>query len=376
MTGGVLGGGVIFVVAALLWAAVLVPAWVRRREFKAAERNALRLQRTLRVLAETAEVPTEVRVEATAREALAQEKILRTAQRQQEAERQAKLAEARAAQVRAQMKAQQMKRAQAAMVRAAKLRRPWVRRTRSLAALVAFVSLGAALVGAGFAVAGQGVALLLGSSFAFAAAAGGLVLMAPGRVKLMEIPAEAAADTVVPAVAPVAEPVSIAAEPVDTAASAAAHAAAQAQAAARIERARALARARAGSGSGSGSVSAGAAAGVSASAAASASRPNQPDSILLDAEGSEFAGADGISIDVIEAAVAVVHDPEAERRARAQEAIDRSARAVAQAAAPSSAHEESLSPLAERLRQMGVVGDTTQGMPDLDAALRRHRAAS
>ena len=67
MTGGVFGGGVIFVVAAVLWTAVLVPAWVRRREFKAAEQNAVRLQRTLRVLAETAEVPTEVRVEATAR---------------------------------------------------------------------------------------------------------------------------------------------------------------------------------------------------------------------------------------------------------------------------------------------------------------------
>ncbi|MFC6235676.1 hypothetical protein ACFPZL_11345, partial [Leucobacter soli] len=95
MTSGVFGGGVIFVVAALLWAAVLVPSWVRRREFKAAERNAVRLQRTLRVLAETAEVPTEVRVEATAREALAHERLLRTAQRQQEAERRGRLAEAR-----------------------------------------------------------------------------------------------------------------------------------------------------------------------------------------------------------------------------------------------------------------------------------------
>ena len=87
MASGVFGGGLIFVVAALLWVAVLVPSWVRRREFRTAEQNALRLQRTLRVLAETAEVPTEVRVEATAREALAQERLLRTAQRQQDAER-------------------------------------------------------------------------------------------------------------------------------------------------------------------------------------------------------------------------------------------------------------------------------------------------
>lgn len=193
----------IFVVAALLWAAVLVPAWVRRREFKAAERNAVRLQRTLRVLAETAEVPTEVRVEATAREALAQEKILRTAQKQQEAERQAKLAQARAAQVRAQIKAQQMKRRQAALVRAAKLRRPWVRRLRGFAALVAVAAVVSVLVGAGLALAGQGFLLLGGAALGLVAALGGLVLMAPGRVKLVDIPAEHAADEIP---APIAEP--------------------------------------------------------------------------------------------------------------------------------------------------------------------------
>ena len=111
-------------------------SWVRRREFKASEQNALRLQRTLRVLAETAEVPTEVRVEATAREALAQERLLRTAQRRQEAERKAELTEARTQQIHAEMRAQQMKRKQSALVRSAKLRKPIVRRARSFAALV------------------------------------------------------------------------------------------------------------------------------------------------------------------------------------------------------------------------------------------------
>ena len=108
MASGVFGGGLIFVVAALLWVAVLVPSWVRRREFRTAEQNALRLQRTLRVLAETAEVPTEVRVEATAREALAQERLLRTAQRQQDAERKAELSEARTKQFYAELRAQQI----------------------------------------------------------------------------------------------------------------------------------------------------------------------------------------------------------------------------------------------------------------------------
>src|SRR5690606_8644944 len=118
MESGVFGGGVIFVVAPLLWAAVLVPSWVRRRECKSADQHALRLQRTLRVLAETAEVPTELRVEATAREALAQEKLLRTAQRRLEAERKSELAAARAEQLRAEVRAQQMKRKQAALARA------------------------------------------------------------------------------------------------------------------------------------------------------------------------------------------------------------------------------------------------------------------
>jgi len=351
MTGGVLGGGVIFVVAALLWAAVLVPAWVRRREFKAAERNAVRLQRTLRVLAETAEVPTEVRVEATAREALAQEKILRTAQKQQEAERQAKLAQARAAQVRAQIKAQQMKRRQAALVRAAKLRRPWVRRLRGFAALVAAAAIVSVLVGAGLALAGQGFLLLGGAALGLVAALGALVLMAPGRVKLVDIPAEHAADE---SPAPLEErmPEPLAAEP-DAVAAAAAHAASQAAAAARIDRARALARARAER---------------PATAVAATERRTRPDSMLLEDSGSAVAPAAPAASP---ARAAETRDPEADRRARAQSAIDRSVQAAGRPAGRS--QQESVS---ERLRRMGVVGDTSDGMPDLDAALRRHRNAS
>lgn len=64
-------------VAAALWLAYLIPAVLRRREYMATERNAVRLQQTLRILAETAEVPREIRVEATARDAAAQERILK-----------------------------------------------------------------------------------------------------------------------------------------------------------------------------------------------------------------------------------------------------------------------------------------------------------
>ena len=52
-----LGGGVMLAVAAGLWLVYLVPTWVKRREYMATERNAVRLQQTIRVLAETTEAP-------------------------------------------------------------------------------------------------------------------------------------------------------------------------------------------------------------------------------------------------------------------------------------------------------------------------------
>jgi len=70
--------------AAVLWLVYLVPSWFRSRQYQATERNAVRLQQTLRILAETAEVPHEVRVEANARSIAEQERVLkhRAAQRE------------------------------------------------------------------------------------------------------------------------------------------------------------------------------------------------------------------------------------------------------------------------------------------------------
>ena len=79
MNGGTLSGGVVIALAAVLWLAYLVPTWLRRRDYLNAERNAVRLQQTLRILAETAEVPEEVRVEATARDVARQQKLLKKA---------------------------------------------------------------------------------------------------------------------------------------------------------------------------------------------------------------------------------------------------------------------------------------------------------
>ena len=80
-----IGSSVVIALAALLWLCYLVPTWLRRREYLSTERNALRLQKTLRVMAESAEVPEPVRLEATARAAAQQERLLVKQQRQADA---------------------------------------------------------------------------------------------------------------------------------------------------------------------------------------------------------------------------------------------------------------------------------------------------
>ena len=80
----VLGGGVIVLVAVLLWLVYLLPSWHSRRQFDAAERNAVRLNQALRVLAETSETPQEVRLELNARTAMAQQKLARRAMAERE----------------------------------------------------------------------------------------------------------------------------------------------------------------------------------------------------------------------------------------------------------------------------------------------------
>ncbi|WP_026139539.1 hypothetical protein [Leucobacter salsicius] len=342
MTGGVFGGGVIFVVAALLWGAVLVPAWMRRREFRAAERNALRLQRTLRVLAETTEMPNEMRIEATAKEALAHEKILRSARKQLDAERAADLADAKAEQVRAEIRAQQMKRKERAAVRSSRLRRPIARRVRATAALGAFIGLIGMLVGIGVAIAGVGSATLVWSVLVTATSLGALVLLAPGRGGAKVLPVEIeVCDEAAQLPAQIAE-----VEEVDTVAQAEAHQRAQRTAAARIERARALARAR---------------------AEKPAPRENQADSMLLREAGAAEAAVPAAQTPAAQA-------PAAEERAgQAHVASPHASEHPRPRSAPprNTPQQEAAR---ERLRQMGVVGDTSDGALNLDDVLRRRRS--
>jgi len=75
MGGQVWGGGVIVLVAVGLWLVYLLPSWHSRRQYDATERNAVRLNQALRVLAETSETPEEVRLELNARTAAAQQRL-------------------------------------------------------------------------------------------------------------------------------------------------------------------------------------------------------------------------------------------------------------------------------------------------------------
>jgi len=93
MNGPVLSGGVIVLVAVLLWMLYLLPSWRGRYQYNAAERNAVRLNQALRVLAETSETPEEVHLELNARTALAQQKLAKRLQSEKEA---AELVELRA----------------------------------------------------------------------------------------------------------------------------------------------------------------------------------------------------------------------------------------------------------------------------------------
>ncbi|KDA05969.1 hypothetical protein DC31_11960 [Microbacterium sp. CH12i] len=84
MNGPVLSGGVIVLVAVLLWMLYLLPSWRGRYQYNAAERNAVRLNQALRVLAETSETPQEVRLELNARTVLAQQKLAKRVQSEKE----------------------------------------------------------------------------------------------------------------------------------------------------------------------------------------------------------------------------------------------------------------------------------------------------
>ena len=185
MDGPVLSGGVIVLVAALLWMLYLLPSWRGRYQYNAAERNAVRLNQALRVLAETSETPDEVRVELNTRTALAQQRLAKRVQAEQES---------------AQL---ELLRAELAATRAdPRLRQVRARRRARLAMSV--------LLMAGLAVAGLGVWQLVVTGAQLLLWIGGAVavLAAIGLQRMFAIAARAAQRTLAPVAAEPVERVS------------------------------------------------------------------------------------------------------------------------------------------------------------------------
>jgi hypothetical protein len=178
------GGGVLLALAAGLWLVYLIPTWLRRREYLATERNAVRLQQTLRVLAETAEVPVAIRAEATARSVVQQQRTLRQAQ--QLAAREARAIEAEhrardAAQLRRAERIADAQPAVAAVVSARARAARRLRRTRGLTSLVLVSAI--VTIGVQFSLmAATGVAAGAWAVLAFSAVAGATSIGLLGRL--------------------------------------------------------------------------------------------------------------------------------------------------------------------------------------------------
>jgi hypothetical protein len=77
MGGQILGGGVIALVVVLLWLIYLLPTWYARVRDNAAERNAVRLNQALRVLAESSEASDDVRIQLSSREVARQQRLVK-----------------------------------------------------------------------------------------------------------------------------------------------------------------------------------------------------------------------------------------------------------------------------------------------------------
>jgi hypothetical protein len=151
-------------VAAVLWVAYLMPTWSRRKQYQATERNAVRLQQALRVLAETAEIPQQVRLEATARTLADQQRVLARAENSERVEAQAVADAGRAVRRAAAVAA-------AATPHLAESPVQRLRRLRRFRGLVALMLL------AGFVLAVAGIAPALAGSFT-ALVGGGVVTVA------------------------------------------------------------------------------------------------------------------------------------------------------------------------------------------------------
>jgi hypothetical protein len=142
LSGG-LSSGAMLALAAGLWLVYLIPTWLRRREYLATERNAVRLQQTLRILAESAEIPTAVRAETSAKSVAAFQRSL--LQQQQLADAVERARDAAAARQMGRQLAQAQP-ALAAVVNSRTTASRRLRRTRAVTSAVFFASVVALIV--------------------------------------------------------------------------------------------------------------------------------------------------------------------------------------------------------------------------------------
>lgn len=96
--------GIALVLVALLWVGLLAPGWVREHNAKSSQRNAIRLQQTLRAMAATSDVPEVVELEARARTVRAKQRELKQVRKiELDAQRAAARAEAERREVEARL---------------------------------------------------------------------------------------------------------------------------------------------------------------------------------------------------------------------------------------------------------------------------------
>ncbi|KAB1643137.1 RAD23 family protein [Gulosibacter chungangensis] len=96
--------GIALVLVALLWVGILAPGWVREHNARSSQRNAIRLQQTLRAMAATSETPEVVELEAKARTVRVKQRELKQVRKiEAEAHRAAARAEAERREVEARL---------------------------------------------------------------------------------------------------------------------------------------------------------------------------------------------------------------------------------------------------------------------------------
>ena len=166
-----MGTTAVFVLAALVWLAYLIPVWSKQREVRAAELEATRLQHTLRALTETTELSEAVAFDVRARDIARQRKLLEREVRLREAQKHRE-AVAKAREIDAQIRRieQEVK----VVVQSSTTRQARLRRTKLACTITGLVALAAAVVG--LAVPGLW-ALTLAAVLLLAVAVSGLVMV-------------------------------------------------------------------------------------------------------------------------------------------------------------------------------------------------------